>query len=88
MADQSLKMKIKNALRSTNYFNATEDYVNVSDGQDDDVHVVIVSDKFNGKRMKEKHDLIWSALLNSLSNDEWGQVSLTIGRSPEELKSS
>jgi hypothetical protein len=49
---------------------------------------VIVSRKFDGKHMKEKHDLIWSELIQKLPPDVWGKVSLSIGVSPEELKAT
>ena len=61
--------------------------MDVSDGEaDDSVHVVIVSHKFDGKRMKEKHDLIWDLLVENLEPSEWGMVSLSIGTTPEEIK--
>ena len=59
MADSQLKERIRDALKD-NYFNDPDDLVDVSDGPDDSVHVVIVSRKFDGRRMKEKNDLIWS----------------------------
>ena len=57
-----------------------------SDGPDDNIHVVIVSRKFDGRRMMEKNDLIWSVLVNNLTEDEWGKVTLWVGASPEEVK--
>jgi stress-induced morphogen len=68
------------------YFNSADDLVDVSDGFDDNIHVVVVSRKFNGRRMKEKNDLIWSVLVKSLAPEEWGKVSLSVGTSPEEIK--
>ena len=59
-----------------------------SDGPDDSIHVVIVSRKFDGRRMKEKNDLIWSVLVQNLSPEEWGKVSLSVGASPEEIKAT
>jgi hypothetical protein len=85
MADASLKEKIGMALKK-GYFKDPGDLVDVSDGLDDNVHVVIVSRKFDGRRMQEKEDLIWSQLIEKLSPDEWGKVSLSIGVSPEEIK--
>jgi hypothetical protein len=46
---------------------------------------VVVSPKFDGRRMKEKHDLIWSEIMDKLTSAEWGKVALTIGHSPKEL---
>lgn len=87
MADAQVKMKIHDVLKNT-YFKDAEDLVDISDGPDDSVHVVIVSRKFDGHRMKEKNDLIWSVLVNNLQPEEWGKVSLSIGASPEEIKAT
>ena len=86
MVDDSLKQKIRDALKQ-GYFRDESDFVDVSDGYDDNIHVVVVSRKFEGKRLKEKQDLIWSELVKNLSKDEWGRVSLSVGVSPEEIKS-
>ncbi len=85
MADAALKQKIVTALKA-GYFKDPDDFVDVSDGTDDNVHVVIVSRKFSGRRMKEKNDLIWSELTGKLGADEWSKVSLSVGVTPEEIK--
>ena len=87
MADSKLKQKIRDVLRGA-YFKDPDDLVDVSDGPDDSIHVVIVSRKFDGRRMKEKNDLIWSVLSQHLPPDEWGKVSLSVGTSPEEIKAT
>jgi len=87
MANELLKKKIEDAL-THGYFKDQKDLVDVSDGPDENVHVVVVSRKFDGRRMKEKHDLIWSELIKQLSPEEWGQITLSIGVSPEEIKAS
>lgn len=88
MADAQIKQKIRDALRGA-YFKDPKDLVDVSDGPDDDsVHVVIVSRKFDGRRMKEKNDLIWSVLVKNLLPEEWGKVTLSVGTSPEEIKAT
>jgi stress-induced morphogen len=87
MADTQLKKKIRDALRGA-YFKDPDDLVDVSDGPDDSIHVVIVSRKFDGRRMKEKNDLIWSVLVQDLRPEEWGKVSLSVGASPEEIKAT
>ena len=38
--------------------------------------------------MKEKNDLIWSLLVENLSKEEWGKVTLSVGASPEEIKAT
>ncbi len=85
MAEDALKRKIHNALKET-YFKDTNDLVDVSDGPDDSIRVVIVSRKFEGRRLKEKNDLMWSVPVQKLVPEEWGTVSLSIGASPEEIK--
>ena len=87
MADVQLKQKIHDSLKGV-YFNDPDDLVDVSDGPEDSIHVVIVSRKFDGRRMKEKNDLIWSVLVQNLHQEEWGKVSLSVGASPEEIKST
>ena len=87
MADVQLKQKIRDSLRG-DYFRDAEDLVDVSDGPDDSIHIVIVSRKFDGRRMREKNDMIWSVLTRKLSPEEWGKVSLSVGTSPEEIKAT
>lgn len=87
MVDNQLKEKIHDVLKNS-YFKDANDLVDVSDGPDDDIHIVIVSRKFDGRRMKEKNDLIWSILTQNLQAEEWGKISLSIGTSPEEIKST
>ena len=84
MADNLLKKKVRDALRTT-YFNAPDDLVDVSDGDGDNVHVVVVSRKFD-KESNVKEDLIWSVLTDKLEPEEWGKVSLWTGVSPEVIK--
>lgn len=87
MADAQLKQKVRDALKGA-YFKDPDDLVDVSDGPDDSIHVVIVSRKFDGRRMREKNDLIWSTLTQNLRPEEWGKVSLSVGASPEEIKAT
>jgi stress-induced morphogen len=87
MTDEQLKRKIRDVLKG-GYFQDADDLVDISDGSDDSIHVVIVSRKFDGRRMKEKNDLIWSELSQKLAPEEWGRVSLSIGVSPEEIKAT
>jgi hypothetical protein len=85
MADEALKTKIHDVLKC-GYFNGPDDLVDVSDGSDGFVHVVVVSRKLDGRRSREKDDLLWSELSQALSPEEWGHISLSIARSPEEIK--
>ncbi len=85
MACKMLKQKIQNLLK-TGYFSDTKDFVDVSDGAADFIHVVVVSRKFNGHTMIDRSDIIWDELLKHLSDEEWGHVSLLIGAIPEEVQ--
>lgn len=87
MADPQLKQKVHDSLKRA-YFTDPNDLVDVSDGPDDSIHVVIVSRKFDRQRMKEKNDLIWSVLVQHLRPEEWGKISLSVGTSPEEIKAT
>ena len=86
MADALLKKKVRDSLKESS-FRDPDDLVDVSDGPEDSIHLVIVSRQFDGRRMKEKDEMIWSVLTQKLRPDEWGKVSLSIGASPEEIKS-
>ena len=85
MACKMLKQKIQNLLK-TGYFNDTKDFVDVSDGAGDFIHVVVVSRKFNGHTIIDRSDIIWDELLKHLSDEEWGHVSLLVGAIPEEVQ--
>ena len=85
MACKMLKQKIQNLLK-TGYFNDTKDFVDVSDGAGDFIHVVVVSRKFNGHTMGGRSDIIWDELLKHLSDEEWGHVSLLVGTIPEDVQ--
>ena len=85
MACEKLKQKIHDTLKS-GYFSDSKDFVDVSDGAGDFIHVVVVSRKFNGHTMVDRSDIIWDGLLKHLSDEEWGHVSLLVGAIPEEVQ--
>jgi len=87
MANEQLKKKVYDVLK-TGYFTGTDDAVDVSDGPEDSLHLVIFSRKFEGKHLKEKNDLIWSELMQHLAASEWNKISLSIGVSPKEIKAT
>ena len=87
MTNEQLKKRVYDVLKK-GYFSGPDDAVDVSDGPVDSIHLVIVSRKFDGKRLKERNDLIWSELMQHLATDEWGKVSLSIGASPQEIKAT
>ena len=84
MACEILKQKIHDTLRD-GYFRDAKDFVDVSDGSADHVHIVIVSRKFNGHTMGDRVDIIWNELTKYLSQEEWGHIFLSIGMLPEEV---
>lgn len=82
-ADPELKKKIEGVLR-TEFPGET---VDVSDGYGDNVHVIVVSRRFNGMREKEKQDLLWSTIDKSGFTDaEKVKISLILPYSPSDLK--
>lgn len=85
MADQIVKDRIRDELRSA-YFNRPDDLVDVSDGDADNIHVVVVSRQLGGMRSRDKVDLIWSVLTQHTPPDQWGRISLVTATSPEDLK--
>lgn len=85
MVDATLKTKIRSLLKH-DLFSGPDDLVDVSDGPAEDIHVVVVSRKFDNRHFRERHDVIWDHLVKNLSPVEWGQVSLSIGASPEDVK--
>lgn len=85
MTNEQLQKKVYDVLK-TGYFNGPDDAVDVSESPGENLHLVIVSRKFDGKRLKDRNELIWSELMQHLGAEEWGKVSLSIGMSPEELK--
>jgi hypothetical protein len=86
MADADLKDRIYDILRNGR-FKDDSDLVDVSDGDDiDDVHVVVVTRKFEGMSSREKRELILKDLIANLKKKEWTRISLAVGKSPEEIK--
>ncbi len=82
------KGTIEKEILRKGHFDGPDDAVDVSDGPEDSIHLIIVSRKFDGRRLKEKNDMIWSQLMQFLAANEWGKVSLSVGASPEEIKAS
>jgi len=63
------------------------DTVDVSDGYADNIHVVVVSRRFDDLDEQHKQDLLWSILdRTSLTDDEKGLVSLLLPVSPAQIK--
>jgi len=85
MSPEELRAKVYRVLKG-GYFSGPDDAVDVTDGWEGNVHVVVVSHKFDRKYEEEKFDLIRSELVRALPPEDWGKVSLMVGVSPEELK--
>jgi acid stress-induced BolA-like protein IbaG/YrbA len=82
-ADPVLKKKVEEILR-IEFPNET---VDVSDGHADNIHVVVVSQKFSQMHEKEKQDLLWDAInKSSLADSEKVKISLILPYSPADLK--
>jgi stress-induced morphogen len=85
MADEALKQQIHDSLKES-LFTSPDDMVDVSDGPGDSIHLVLVSRKFDGQQLRLKHDYINDWLTNNLPAEVWQRISLTVCRSPEEIK--
>lgn len=82
-ADPQLKKKIHDIL-SAEFPGET---VDVSDGHGNNIHVIVVSRKFDGMREKEKQDRLWSAIdTGKLSDAEKVLISMILPYSPSDLK--
>jgi hypothetical protein len=77
----ALKRKIARELRDHG-FGGTRDKISVYNGEDEDLHVL--SPRFSAKNLEKRGELIWSVLFRSLPQEDWGQVSLTRGFTPDE----
>lgn len=85
MNTDDLKRKIYDTLKS-GYFNSPDDLVDVSDGTEGYVHLVVVSRKFDGRRVQDVDDLIQSELQRGLTDEEQSRITMLVGVSPEEVK--
>ena len=82
-ADASLKQKIEELLKAE----FPGETVDVSDGYKDNIHIVVVSRKFNDMREKEKLDAVWQIIDGSdLTDAPKTLISLVAPYSPRELK--
>ena len=81
MAEQMFKNRVTQVFKAE----FPEDYVDVSDGHHDNVHVIVVSRKLDGLAESEKLELLWSVAERGLDGDAT-RISLLLGYSPNELK--
>jgi hypothetical protein len=79
--------EIKSALRDRIRREFPTDTVDVSDGYQSNIHVMVVSRKFDPMKEREKQDLLWSLIDDAgLEDAEKQLISLVVPLSPEELR--
>ncbi|MEZ4267520.1 MAG: hypothetical protein R3F39_14170 [Myxococcota bacterium] len=63
------------------------DTVDVSDGHGTNIHLVVVSRRFDPMSIRESHEFVWDLLDNSgaLSEAEMALISLVVASSPSLL---
>ena len=85
MPDNQLKSRIEQILRT--HFSNPGEAVDISDGIGDNIHVVVVSRRFDCMPEKAKQDLPWAAIdASDLTDAEKVKISLILPYSPEDLK--
>ena len=81
--DDDLIGRITAALRTQ----FPQDTVDVSPGYGKNLHVVVVSRRFDDMIEREKQDVLWSAIDQAdLSEEERTRISLVLAYSPANLK--
>ena len=78
MATQAFKDKVKGIFEEA----LPGAFVDVSDGYRDNVHVVIVTRRFDGLTERQKDEYLWSIVQPALEA-EAGRISLLLGYSPD-----
>jgi len=78
-----IKQALENALRAE----FPKDTVDISDGFQENIHVLIVSRRFDGMAEQDKQDLLWNVIdRTDLNEDEKRLISLTLPYSPAQIK--
>jgi acid stress-induced BolA-like protein IbaG/YrbA len=63
------------------------DTVDVTDGYQQNIHVIVVSRRFDEMRERDKQDLLWGLIDDTdLATEEKGLISLLLPASPEALR--
>lgn len=79
--------EVKRSLESALRNEFPNDTVDVSDGYQENIHVLVVSRQFDGLSHEHRQDLIWNVIDSTNLNDHEKQlISLTIAFSPSDLK--
>ena len=85
--DRRTKDEIKAILPEAIKIVFPEDTVDISDGYRDNLHVMVVSRKFDGRPDQEKQDMIWDPInASDLSEEENILISLALPLSPADIK--
>lgn len=78
-----IKRKIEAALRAE----FPIDTVDVSDGYKDNVHILVVSRRFDGMHEYERHEMLRQIIKGAgLTKAQIGKISLVLAWSPGEIK--
>ena len=80
------KNELKRAIAEAFRADFPTDTVDVSDGYQDLIHVLVVSRRFDEMSDREKQALMERILKRALRNDEVGRVSLMLPLSPADIK--
>jgi stress-induced morphogen len=82
MADAKLKRRIRDFFRRE-FVSGPDESVRVKDGYGDNIHVEVVSHKFDDLGMWKSEQLINALMCEHLPHDVWKYISLTEAFSPE-----
>lgn len=77
-----IKREIREALKRA----FPEDTVDVSDGYADNIHVLVVSRKFDAMEEQAKQDMLWGLIDKQIPPAESRLISLVLPLSPAEIK--
>ncbi|QYK46992.1 MAG: hypothetical protein KF838_09365 [Phycisphaeraceae bacterium] len=78
-----LKRKLETSLRET----FSNDLVDISDGYKGNVHVLVVSRRFDGKSEFERQEMLHEIIRTAgLTKQQMGKISLLLAMSPSEIK--
>lgn len=82
--DPKLKRRIYDALK----LEFPDETVDISDGYRDNIHVLVVSRKFDKFSEKKKMAYLWEAITANgvFTDEELAKISLLLAYSPKELK--
>jgi len=81
------RKEVKRILEAALRKHFPHDTVDVSDGYRDNIHVMVVSRKFDQMRERIRDDCLWTIVQESgLTREEIGLVSLLLALSPGEIK--